>query len=123
MRAQAVDDATRAAARGQIARAGLGIAEAHYAIASTGTLAVVAAETRPASLTLLPPASLVLVHSSRLVSDLAAAFAAIGAELVATRRISLITGPSRTADIEKRIVVGVHGPRTFAAAVIWPDNE
>jgi len=123
LRTRSVDDASRSATRDSVARAGLGIAEAHYAIASTGTLAVVAEEARPASLTLLPPATLVLVHASRLVADLAAALDAIGPQLVATRRISLITGPSRTADIEKRIVVGVHGPKTFAVAVIWPAND
>jgi L-lactate dehydrogenase complex protein LldG len=34
--------------------------------------------------------------------------------------VSLITGPSRTADIEKMIVLGVHGPKQLYAAVIWP---
>src|SRR5262249_55355764 len=56
-----VDDGTRPELRKQLAQADAGLAEADYAIASTGTLAVLCEETRPSALTLLPPASLVVV--------------------------------------------------------------
>ena len=110
----------RVALRDRIARSDLGIAEAHYAIASTGTLAVLSNERRPSSLTLLPPHSLVLVHVDRLLPDLASALAALGPQAVAENRVTLITGPSRTADIEKRIVLGVHGPKSLDVIVVWP---
>jgi L-lactate dehydrogenase complex protein LldG len=111
--APARDDAERAAMRDELARTDLGIAEAHFAIASTGTLALVASDARPSSLTLLPAANLALVRADRFVPDLAAALASLGADTFAAGRVVLITGPSRTADIEKRIVLGVHGPRAF----------
>jgi L-lactate dehydrogenase complex protein LldG len=120
--AGATDPETRHAMRERLARADLGIAEAHYAIASTGTLAVLSTAARPSALTLLPPASLVIVQIDRVVPDLAAAIEALGPEVFATHRITMITGPSRTADIEKRIVMGVHGPKSLDVVVVWPQE-
>ncbi len=73
---------------------------------------------RPGSLTLLPPMSVVILRADRIVPDLAALFDKIGPAGVAERRLTLISGPSRTADIEKRIVMGVHGPRELHVIVI-----
>jgi L-lactate utilization protein LutC len=115
----ATDDAASLAA--QMAQCDLGIVEADYAIAATGTFAVTGAPGRPLSLSLLPPVNLLIVHASRLVSDLAAAITALGPKTVINHRIALITGPSRTADIEKMIVVGVHGPKQLYAMIVWPE--
>ncbi|MGH8012944.1 MAG: LutC/YkgG family protein [Candidatus Binataceae bacterium] len=106
----------------RLAACDLGVIEADYAIAATGTVAVVAGAQRPNSLTLLPPINIILVHANRVMPDLAAVIAAFGNETIATRRISLITGPSRTADIEKMIVLGVHGPRQLYVVIVWPER-
>jgi len=106
----------------QFAVCDVGIAEAHYAIASTGTFAVMTAEARPSSLTLLPPISVIIVNIDRVVPNLAAAIASFGAEVISHNRVSFITGPSRTAYIEKRIVMGVHGPKILYGAIIWPNE-
>ena len=118
-----VADVERAPMRERVANAELGIAEAEYGIASTGTLAVISTDTRPSSLTLLPTASLIIVQIDRVMPDLAAALAAIGSARLAEHRMTLITGPSRTADIEKRIVLGVHGPKALHLIVVWPRDE
>jgi L-lactate utilization protein LutC len=118
-----VADIERVAMRSRVASANLGIAEADFAIASTGTLAVVSTDSRPSSLTLLPPASLVIVQIDRMMATLAEVLAAMGPSGVAAHRLTLITGPSRTADIEKRIVLGVHGPKSLHVVVVWPDND
>ncbi len=118
-----VADTERAAMRERVANADLGIAEADFAIASTGTLAVVSTGDRPSSLTLLPPASLVIVQIDRVMANLAAVLAEMGASGVAANRLTLITGPSRTADIEKRIVLGVHGPKSIHVIVVWPRDD
>src|ERR1019366_1471079 len=108
VRTMPVADTERVAMRERVANADLGIAEADFAIASTGTIAVVSNGDRPSSLTLLPPAPLVIVQIDRVMAKLAAVLAERGASGVAANRLTLITGPSRTADIEKRIVLGVH---------------
>jgi L-lactate utilization protein LutC len=123
VRALPVADIERAPMRARVADADLGIADADFAIASTGTLAVVSNPQRPSSLTLLPPASLAIVQIDRIMPNLAAALAAIGPAGVAANRLTLITGPSRTADIEKRIVLGVHGPKSLHVIVVWPHDD
>jgi L-lactate dehydrogenase complex protein LldG len=96
--------------------------EADFAIASTGTVAVSSIQNRPSSLSLLPPASLVIVQIDRVMTNLAAMLAHMGPSGVAANRLTLITGPSRTADIEKRIVLGVHGPKSLHVIVVWPQT-
>ncbi len=117
------DSDSRAAMRDQLAHADAGVAEADYAIASTGTLAVLSDNGRPSALTLLPPASIVVLRIDRMKPDLATALATIGPEALEAHRLTLITGPSRTADIEKRIVMGVHGPKSLDVIVVWPHDD
>ena len=117
------DDAARAELRGKLARCDFAVVEADYAIAATGTLAMLATPERPGSLTLLPPVNVILVDADRILPDLAAAITAIGAPAIASHRLALVTGPSRTADIEKRIVLGVHGPREIHVAAIWHGDD
>jgi len=118
-----VDAHTRPQLRTQLAQADAGLAEADYAIASTGTLAVLSEESRPSALTLLPPASLVVVRIDRMKPDLASALTTLGCAALESQRLTLITGPSRTADIEKRIVMGVHGPKSLDVIVVWPRDD
>jgi L-lactate dehydrogenase complex protein LldG len=113
----------RASTREQAARCELGIAEAHYAIAATGTLAVIANASNPPSLSLLPPISVVIVKVDNIVDDLASALRLLKPEISNGAQLTLITGPSRTADIEKRIVLGVHGPKELLVILIWPEND
>lgn len=113
-----VDEIERPEMRERIARCDLGVAEADYGVAATGTLAVYANPSRPGSLTLLPPISVVILRRERIVPDLAALFERLGPAAIAANRLTLITGPSRTADIEKMIVLGVHGPRELWVVLI-----
>ena len=113
-----VSDAERAGWRDQIAHTDLGIVEADYAIAATGTFCIVAGPRRPSSITILPPVNFIVVAADRILPTLADVIAAVGPKQFAQRRVALITGPSRTADIEKMIVIGVHGPKELYAAVI-----
>jgi L-lactate dehydrogenase complex protein LldG len=106
-----------------LAQCDLGIIEADYAIAATGTFVLAGSRKRPISLSLIPPVNLIFAEAGRLVPDLAAAVAALGNETMIKHRVAMITGPSRTADIEKMIVIGVHGPKQLHAMIVWPEQR
>jgi L-lactate dehydrogenase complex protein LldG len=110
----------RAATRERVANCDLGFIEADYAIAATGTFCIVATAQRPSSITILPPVNFIVVAADRILPTLADVIATVGLESFKTHRVVLITGPSRTADIEKLIVIGVHGPKELYAAAILP---
>ena len=115
------DELTRM--RRHTARCDLGIIEADYAIAASGTIALIANAMRPRSVSLLPPISIIILHIDRILPDLATLMRTVGPEVVSNNPMVLITGPSRTADIEKRIVLGVHGPKELYVVLIWPKHE
>ena len=82
---------------------------ADVAIAETGTILFRTGLNRSRLLFGLPPCRLTLVSRRSIVHNLSQAINA-GLQLEESSLITLTTGPSRTADIEKRLVVGVHGP-------------
>jgi L-lactate utilization protein LutC len=94
-----------------------------YLVAETGTLAVLARPNEPRSLSLLPPVHVVVAHRSQIVPDLFDLFAALqgpksGPGPAMPSCLSLITGPSKTGDIELKLVTGVHGPGEVHVIVI-----
>lgn len=92
--------------------ADLGISGADFLIAETGTVVLQARPEEPRSLSLLPPVHIVLAERAQLRPDLFDLFEAnrLGELPSLPSCISLITGPSKTGDIELRLVTGVHGP-------------
>ena len=89
----------------------LGITGCFCAIAETGTLVVLSGADTPTATTLLPDTWVAVVPAGRIVSGMEEAFALIRAECGAVPRgVHLISGPSRTGDIEQTIVLGAHGP-------------
>lgn len=90
------------------------------AIAETGTLVLRSAVTSPTALAFLPDYLVAIVPRSRIVvtyeAGLERAIAEGGGSM--PRCINLITGPSRTADIEEILLLGAHGPRTVHILVI-----
>jgi L-lactate dehydrogenase complex protein LldG len=82
-------------------------------IAQTGSVLVTAKESGGRALTVLPPHHIVVATAGQLLPDLPAAFARLR-EVHGTKlpsMISFITGPSRTGDIERILVLGAHGPK------------
>jgi len=89
----------------------LGITGTYCAIAETGTLVFLAGADTPTATALLPDTHVAVVAADRIVADMEDAFALIRRERgEVPRAINLISGPSRTGDIEQTIVLGAHGP-------------
>jgi L-lactate dehydrogenase complex protein LldG len=90
----------------------LGITTVQGAIAETGTLVLNSALERHRLVSLLPPVHIAIVDSSQICLTLGEALTALrvsDGELSPT--ITFVTGPSRTADIELTLAIGVHGPQ------------
>ena len=76
-----------------------------------GTLVMLAGAQTPTATTLLPATHVAVVRADRIVPGMEEAFALIRQERgTLPRAVNLISGPSRTGDIEQTIVVGAHGP-------------
>jgi L-lactate dehydrogenase complex protein LldG len=89
----------------------LGVTGCFCAIAETGTLVMTAAADTPTATTLLPDTHIAVVRASRIVSGMEEAFALVRTEHPGMpRAMNMISGPSRTGDIEQTIVLGAHGP-------------
>jgi len=97
------------------AEADIGISGVDYALADTGTLVLFASGPQPRSISLLPPVHLAILKPNQILPGLSDLFPILGYEQGGHRKLSsaitFITGPSRTADIELKLVVGVHGPQ------------
>jgi L-lactate dehydrogenase complex protein LldG len=89
----------------------IGVTGSFCAIAETGTLVLITGEPWPVATALLPDTHFAVVRADRIVSGMEEAFALVRAERPAMpRAINMISGPSRTGDIEQTIVLGAHGP-------------
>ena len=89
----------------------LGITGTFCAIAETGTLVVLTGADTPTATTLLPDTHIAVLRADRVVSGMEEVFALIRKERgQMPRAINLISGPSRTGDVEQTIVLGAHGP-------------
>jgi L-lactate dehydrogenase complex protein LldG len=96
----------------------LGITTAAGAIANTGTLILRTGADEPRSLSLVPPAHLVLVQSSTLVNDLEMAMEQLHWNTNMPTNLVLLSGPSKTADIQQTLAFGAHGPRELYVILI-----
>lgn len=106
----AMADALPAGAeRDTLFAADIGISGVDCLIAETGSVVVRASPPEPRSLSLLPPVHIAVADRSQIVPDLFDLFASLKGKPMPSN-LTLITGPSKTGDIELRLVTGVHGP-------------
>ena len=87
---------------------GAGVSRAIYALADTGSVVLAASPEEPRAASLLPDVHVTLVSEDVILAGLEELFAAVGGDLPSS--LAIVTGPSRSADIEQKLTVGVHGP-------------
>lgn len=95
------------------------VTRAMAAIAETATL-VVNSHLHPVPFNFLPDHHLVILERSQVIPALIDLWPRLRAEALSASAVNLITGPSRTGDIEQTIEIGAHGPR--AVHVLLIDN-
>ncbi len=88
-------------------------------IAETGTLMLPSAPVRPTTLNLLADTAIVVLRTSNLVGAYEEAWDKLRVEMGGMpRNVMLVTGPSRSADIEQTLELGAHGPRNLHVVLV-----
>jgi L-lactate dehydrogenase complex protein LldG len=96
-----------------------GVTGCEFLVAETGTVVLRSSPEVPRALSLLPHAHIVIAKEEQLLPTVAACLEKLSADHPSSSScITLITGPSRTADIEKVLVKGVHGPKNLNVVVM-----
>ena len=95
----------------------VGISMAQAAIAETGTLVLDSARERHRFVSLVPPVHIAIVNAQSIFQTLGEALAFIHRNNDISPAVTFITGPSRTADIELTLAIGVHGPQQLYVIV------
>jgi L-lactate dehydrogenase complex protein LldF len=126
---EAIQSHARASLRQKFIDATVGISGANMAIAETGTVVLVTNEGNADLTTTLPPVHIALFGIDKLVATLDDAVAVLrmlprsGTGQVMTSYVNWITGPSRSADIEQSLTIGVHGPRELHCVILDNGRE
>lgn len=95
----------------------LGVSLASAAISDTGALIIHTSKNEPRTLSLIPPHHFIMVKASSLFSNLTSYFQSIKKEKLPTNLV-LISGPSKTADIQQTLAYGAHGPENVTVFFI-----
>lgn len=100
--------------------ADVGISSTDFAIAETGTLAVCAGPGRERMISLVPPVHMAIVDREQILPDLYDLFTKLAdRDLRALpSNVTLISGPSKTGDIELELTTGVHGPGKWHVVIV-----
>jgi L-lactate dehydrogenase complex protein LldF len=126
---EAIQHHARTSLRQKFIDATVGISGANMAIAETGTIVLVTNEGNADLTTTLPPVHIALFGIDKVVATLDDAVAMLrmlprsGTGQIMTSYVNWITGPSRSADIEQSLTIGVHGPREMHCVIIDNGRE
>jgi L-lactate dehydrogenase complex protein LldG len=87
---------------------GAEVSEALHGLADTGSVVLAASPDEPRARSLLPDVHVTRLREDRLLPSLADLFVAVGGDLPSA--LAIVSGPSKSGDIEQQMTVGVHGP-------------
>jgi L-lactate dehydrogenase complex protein LldG len=99
----------------------VGVSHAEAGVAETGTLVLLSGPDNPTTINFLPDTHIVVVRAADIVGDYETVWRRLREKLgpgAMPRLVNLITGPSRSADIEQTLLLGAHGPRALHIAVV-----
>lgn len=99
----------------------VGLTAAFAGIAETGTLMMQSGPEHPTTLNFLPDTHIVVLRASQIVGSYEDAWDQLRKGDAMPRTVNLITGPSRTGDIEQTIFLGAHGPRRMHIVLVEDD--
>ncbi|MFC6486691.1 LutC/YkgG family protein [Nitratireductor sp. GCM10026969] len=99
----------------------VGVSHAIAGIAETGTVALHSGAENPTTVNFLPEHHIVVVNAKDIAGDLETVFSGLRRKFgkgTMPRTLNLITGPSRSGDIEQTLLLGAHGPRALHLVVV-----
>ncbi|OQW52214.1 LutC/YkgG family protein [Candidatus Raskinella chloraquaticus] len=99
----------------------VGLSHALAGVAETGTLALVSGNDNPTTLNFLPDTHIVLIDAKDIVGDYESVWDRLRSRYgrgKMPRTLNFVTGPSRSGDIEQKILLGAHGPRQLHIVVV-----
>jgi L-lactate dehydrogenase complex protein LldG len=99
---------------------GAGVSTALYGLAETGSVVLSSSPREPRANSLLPDVHVSLLPEDRILPGLEELFEAVGASLPSA--LAIVSGPSRSADIEQRLAIGVHGPGEVHVVLLPPER-
>lgn len=97
------------------------VSHAFAGVAETGTLVLHAGADNPTTLNFLPETHVAVISAKDIAGDMEEAWTRLRAKFgkgVMPRVVNMVTGPSRSADIEQKLILGAHGPRALHIIVI-----
>ena len=95
-----------------------GVTSSAAGVADTGTLVLWPSPGEPRTLSLIPPVHVAVLRASRLYASLPAAVAALQPQGRMPTNLLLVTGPSKTADIQQVLAYGAHGPKELIIVLV-----
>jgi L-lactate dehydrogenase complex protein LldG len=95
-----------------------GVTAAAAGVADTGTLVLWPGPGEPRTLSLVPPVHVAVLFASRLYASLPAAMSALLGDAQLPTNLVLVSGPSKTADIQQTLAYGAHGPKELVIVLV-----
>ncbi|QGQ98060.1 hypothetical protein EHS13_25795 [Paenibacillus psychroresistens] len=101
----------------------IGVTWTDYAVAETGSLVLLSSPGKSRSVSLLPDVHIAVLPLNRIYAKRVEVFKLLAPRMSQTRSVTLISGPSKTGDIDGKLNVGVHGPKKVFVIIIDYDQS